>query len=118
MQFKRKQRDALLRSWHGGSWFYTSLGPPARSIVEQAYELPDGVIVPNSQKARAQDDLTVIMAIFARRIGCDKSHAVHALLSGSIESLQKALIRAGQRADKGHLLKAWESSFRDVSLGQ
>jgi hypothetical protein len=117
MQFRQPQLEALQCNWHGGSWFYSNLGLPARLIVEAAYGLINIPVITPNQRKKAQEDLTTAMSIFARRVGCDKSQAVHALLSGSIESLHRAIERNGNASSEQELRDAWEAAFRDINIG-
>lgn len=117
MQFKRVQREQLLEVWGAGSWFYANLGPAARVIIECAYGIVDIPQITPRERAKAQDDVTLAMSIFARRIGCDKSHVVHALLSGSFDGLQRALERNGNASSEQVIRDAWQSAFRDTNLG-
>lgn len=114
MQFKKAQRSQLQKHWHGGSWFYKSLGPPARAIIECAYGLKECT---PKLRAVAQDDVTTALTIFARRVGCEKSHIVHALLTGSIKHLKKALHSLQGNTDENYLRNAWEAAFRDINVG-
>lgn len=115
MQFKKAQRQELARTWNSQSWFYQSLGAPAREIIERAYGLK--LCAPRA-RSKAQEDVTLALSIFSREIGCDKAHAVHALLSGSIHHLLVALGKingAGFTAD--HIKEAWEAAFRNINIG-
>jgi hypothetical protein len=117
MQFGVTQREQLRRNWYGESWFYTNLGSPARTLIEAAYGIINVPQVTPKQRAQAQEMVTTSLSIFAHRTGCDKSHVVHALLSGSIEGLQRALERTGNASSELELRVIWESCFRDVALG-
>lgn len=114
MQFKKVQRAELKANWGEGSWFYQNLGQPARDVVERAYGLRE---CSPRQRAASQEALTLVMSVFARRIGAEKSQATHALLSGSIEGLLAALGRkTGARFSVETIREAWVSSFREVLI--
>lgn len=123
MQFRKAQRAELLHSWNGDSWFFRNLGLPARKMIEVAYGLgeynfPIGLTLSREQssaRTRAQEDVSQAMAHFARALGCDKSHTVHALLSGSVDALIRAVGRAtGQELQHTELRDAWEQAFRSI----
>jgi hypothetical protein len=114
MQFKRAQRGQLQRNWHGGSWFHKNLGPPVRSIIERAYGIEE---CEPKDRTKAQEDVTVALALFARSVGCEKSHVVHALLSGSIKALQRAVHKAGGNVTEDLLRSAWQNAFRNINTG-
>lgn len=116
MQFKEVQRAQLEAHWGEGSWFYQVLGQPAREIVEKAYGLRQ---CSARQRALSQESLDLVVSVFARRIGAEKTHIVHALLSGSLNSLMDAL---GRRAHVRHindtfLAEEWQNAFREVTSG-
>lgn len=119
MQFKKAQRAELLRTWNQDSWFYYNLSVPARQIIEHAYGLR-----PCSPKTRTkcQEDVTLALALFSDKIGCDKAHACHALLSGSVQHLVQAIERlhgseASVATTPEALSDAWEASFRESNMG-
>jgi hypothetical protein len=114
MQFKRQQREAAAKYWNATSWFYQNLGTPARQIVEHAYGITTCTA---KERAQSQEYLTLALSLFARKIGADKSHVVHALLTGSVDSLIDAL---GRKAHVRHvssitLADDWQEAFRDVA---
>lgn len=114
MQFRKHQRAELTRTWNTKSWFFRNLGEPAREIVEKAYGLK--VCTP-AQRTLAQEDITLVMSIFAAYCGCDKSHVTHAFLSGSVDHLHLALKRLQVVIDDDILKQHWVESFRRVNTG-
>jgi hypothetical protein len=122
VQFRAAQREQLSRTWNDQSWFFRSLGEPARDIVAQAYGVKPCTA---REKSKSQEYLTLAASVFARKIGAEKSHVVHALLSGSVEHLCEAIGRRAKaagvdfidadRADD-QLREAWEASFREVVI--
>lgn len=117
MQFRQTQKDQLTQTWNESSWFYSSLGEPARQIVSKAYGL---TLCTPRERSKCQEDVTLALSIFARNIGCDKSHAVHALLSGSLGHLLTALgkIHGTIFISLNGLTEAWEGAFREINLGR
>lgn len=114
MQFKKQQREAAAEHWGPSSWFYKQLGEPAREIVERAYGIKEGS---KKELAQAQEYLTLALSLFARKIGADKSHVVHALLTGQLSSLMAALGRKpGVSFSEQSLAEDWEAAFREVTL--
>jgi hypothetical protein len=112
MQFKKAQRAEFAVHWNENSWFYKNLGQPAREIVEKAYGLRK--CTPRELHA-SQETLTTVMSVFARRIGAEKSHTVHALLTGSISGLTAAIGRKpGASFSIESIKEDWEDSFRQV----
>lgn len=115
MQFKRSQRGELARTWNRESWFYSALGEPARRIVESAYGLR---AADPKERTRCQEDVTLVLSIFARKTGCDKAQACRALLTGSLRHLQNAIDRKRQAAPTEEELRAaWVDSFREINMG-
>jgi hypothetical protein len=126
MQFKRQQREAAAKTWNASNWFYQNLGTPAREIVSNAYGVNQCT---PKQRAQSQEYLTLALSLFARKIGADKSHVVHALLTGSVEALANILTR--RELNKGRTVlnapvnytidwekfaEDWQAAFRDVTL--
>jgi hypothetical protein len=112
VQFKKQQREQILANWGPQSWFYQSLGQPARDIVGRAYSL-----IPCTPKERtlSQEYLTLALSIFARKIGAEKSHVVHGLLTSSLTSLIEAVGRkSGAQLSLETLSEDWTASFREV----
>lgn len=115
MQFKRQQRELARANWGPESWFYQNLGQPARDIVGRAYGI---LSCSPREKARSQEYLTLSLSLFARKIGAEKSHVVHAVLTGSLSGLMSAICRReGANVSSKELAAAWEASFREVSRG-
>jgi hypothetical protein len=114
MQFKRQQREAAAKTWNASNWFYQNLGTPAREIVSNAYGVNQCT---PKQRAQSQEYLTLALSLFARKIGADKSHVVHAMLTGSLTSLMAALGRkSGANFSTESLAEDWQAAFRDVTL--
>jgi hypothetical protein len=113
MQFKKAQRAELHRTWGPQSWFFQVLGAPAREIIECAYGLKG---TEAARRTKCQEDVTLALSIFAQKIGCDKSHVTHALLTGSLTHLCLALHRIGEHPRESTLRNAWSDAFREVNL--
>lgn len=118
MQFGAKQQEMALANWGPQSWFYQNLGQPARDIVGRAY----GVLsCSNRERTSSQEYLTLALQIFAQKIGADKSHVVHALLTNSPRHLLVAIIRREELHETGtlstkDLAEKWVQSFREAQL--
>jgi hypothetical protein len=114
MQFRKEQREAVARSWGMNSWFYLNLGQPIRDVIERAYGLKPCT---PKERAASQEVLTTALSVFAQKIGAEKSHCVHALLTGRLDSLMAALGRKqGASFSSNSLKEAWISSFREVII--
>lgn len=87
MQFRKAQRAELARNWEK-SWFRLALPSNGQRLIEEAYGL---VVVKEPVRNYAQFQLSDALSTFALDLGCDKSHVTHALLTGSVESLMRAL---------------------------
>jgi len=114
MQFKRAQREELARSWNKESWFFNELGLPARQIIARAYGLE---VCDPKTRTKCQEDTSLVVGLFARTVGAEKSQVAHALLSGSLKHLEVALRRNGITHSNAHLSKSWQEAFREVNLG-
>lgn len=115
MQFRREQREVFSKTWYEpNNWFRQVLGEPARAIVEKAY---GARVCSAREKAKSQEYLTLTLSLFARKVGAEKSHVVHALLTGRIESLQDACYRKeGIRYGLDTFAAAYLESFREVGI--
>jgi hypothetical protein len=112
MQFKRAQREELSRSWNKESWFFSELGLPARGIIMRAYGLE---ICSPKIRTKCQEDVSMAVSNFARKIGAEKSHVTHAMLSGSILHLKRALAKKGLTCEDATLTYEWQNAFRELN---
>lgn len=115
VQFKEHQREQAEQSWGPDSWFYQHSGQPIRDIVGRAYGVYECT---PKQRALSQEYLTLALSIFARKIGAGKSHVVHAILTGSIDSLIAAIARRAHDSPftrEAILIEDWEAAFREIS---
>ena len=124
MQFGTEQTEALRETWGPSSLFYTSLGRPARDIVEVAYNLKDTT---PPRKTICQDDLSLAFSIASINLGCEKSQFVHAFLTGKINALYEAVCKLRQERRhyvmhfdqfREQLIDAWVDSFRVIAMGR
>ena len=114
MQFKREQREVFSKTWGPDNWFYQVLGEPARAIVEKAYSVR---FCSARERAKSQEYLTLTLSLFARKVGAEKSHVVHALLTGRVESLLAAIGRkSGVHFSIDTIRDAYLESFREVGV--
>lgn len=117
MQFKRHQREQLEKSWGAQSWFYQYSGQSIRDIVGRAYGIQS--CTPR-ERALSQEYLTLALSIFAHKIGAEKSHVVHALLTNSVRGLRDAVwYKGGDPNDypsEKEIAENWEAAFREVSF--
>ena len=114
MQFKAQQREQARENWGPGSWFYDNLGQPARDVVGRAYGI---LSCSPRERAVSQEYLTLALSLFARNVGAEKSHAVHALLTASITGLVIAIKKKeGVDVSTDSLAEEWQNAFREVTL--
>lgn len=114
MQFKRDQREVMKEAWGSSSRFFSSLGQPAREIVEKAYSLR---FCSARERAQSQEYLTLAVSLFARKIGVQKSQAVHALLTGRMDKLLEIKGRKpGAVFSINTIEEDWQASFREVGV--
>ena len=129
MQFKKAQRAQLHKTWNPKSWFYQHSSLPIRDIIAKAYGI---TLCKAAERQKCQEDVSLALSIFARKLGCDKAHVTHALLTGDIQALIRATVKfKGQSMDDrlqtayafrtgfdSHaFVAAWEHSFRDINVG-
>lgn len=119
MRFSKGQRATLVRTWNVDSWFYQYSSEPVRHIIEHAYGLR---ACDAKTRTKCQEDVSLALSLFATKVGCGKDQACHALLSGSILHLLKALekVYAETQPDglsPSTILDAWVDSFRESNMG-
>lgn len=115
MQFRKKQRDQLRESWNTDSWFFRVSSATSKAVVEQAYGIQE---VPAHRRTKAQEGLSIALALFARKTGSSKDQVIHALLTGSLPHLMSAMARVpGNTISEPLIREAWEESFREIYLG-
>lgn len=116
MKFGKDQQETLKRNWNNRSWFYCMSAEDICDYIQCAYGLKVSKPITAAQYQKfqpfCQEFVSAALYTFARKLGCKKSHVVHALLTGSVSHLLQALERQGTPCTLSTMRKHWCDSFQ------